>query len=128
MTRGSNVAFNTYARKNNGTIPAPTEDMSKRRIVDYRSESRPSSVAKQLELLEWLAILDEGTTLSELASLVGMSRQLCLYHVKKLAAERSLIMVLEPCESNSGLQFRIWDESQLAARFARRAPALRRAA
>lgn len=102
--------------------------MIKRRIVDYRSEPRPSSVAKQLELLEWLAILDEGTTVTELAGLVGMSRQLCLYHVKKLAAERSLIMVLEPCDSNSGLQFRVWDESQLAARFARRRPALQVAA
>jgi hypothetical protein len=102
--------------------------MSKRRIVDYASVSKPSSVEKQLEILEWLEVLDEGTSITELAQLVGMSRQLCLYHVKKLAAEASLIMVLEPCKSNSGLQFRIWDESQLAARFARRRPALRVAA
>lgn len=88
-----------------------------RRIVDYKSESNPSSVAKQLEILEWLAILDEGIGITELSQLVGMSRQLCLYHVKKLAAEASLIMMLEPCKSNSGLQFRLWDETQLAHRF-----------
>lgn len=50
----------------------------------------------------------------ELADVLGVSRQLALYHVKKLAAWAGVVMVLEPCAENGGLRFRCWDDTALA--------------
>lgn len=52
---------------------------------------------------------------------LGISRQLALYHVKKLAAAGALTMILEPCERNGGLQFACWDTGALARAFAQQA-------
>lgn len=60
----------------------------------------------------------EGFTVSEIGRALGMSRQLVLYHVKKMAATAQLVMVLEPCIGNGGVQFRVWDEMALAAHYA----------
>lgn len=85
----------------------------KSKEVNYRSVNRRGTAQKQRVLLELLSRSDVGHTVTELAKLVGMSRQLCLYHVKKMAAQAQLVMILEPCLGNGGLQFRVWDESQL---------------
>jgi DNA-binding transcriptional ArsR family regulator len=62
---------------------------------------------------------EDGLTVSEIARALGMSRQLMLYHVKKLAAHGLLVMQLEPCAENGGVRFRVWDEMALAGRYAR---------
>jgi len=88
-----------------------------RRIVNYKSSSTSATLFKQAQILRWARVADEGFSVSEMAILIGMSRQLCLYHVKKLAALGRIVMVLEPCDSNSGLQFRVWDHLQLVTNF-----------
>lgn len=99
-----------------------------RRTVDYRSVSKPSTLEKHNTILYWLANAGDGFTVTELARACGMSRQLALYHVKKLAAMGELVMQLEPCVGNGGLQFRLWDERQLAARYIETYSTFRRAA
>lgn len=89
-----------------------------KRTVNYRSPSRPSTIEKQNAILMLLARAGEGLSVSELATLLGISRQLCLYHVKKMAATSQLVMQLEPCVGNGGLQFRLWDEEALASHYA----------
>lgn len=88
-----------------------------RRTVNYRAPSRPGTIDKQNAILTLLARAGEGLTVSELAGLLGISRQLCLYHVKKMAATSQLVMQLEPCVGNGGLQFRLWDEEALASHY-----------
>lgn len=86
-----------------------------RRSVNYRSASTPATVRKQSRIRELLMLAGEGFTVSEIGRALGMSRQLVLYHVKKMAATAQLVMVLEPCIGNGGVQFRVWDEMALAA-------------
>lgn len=102
--------------------------MKTRRTPNYASRSTAASLAKQEQLQRWLRVADEGLSISELAALTGISRQLVLYHVKKLAAQRGLIMMLEPCENNGGLQFRVWDHAQFARNYFQAVAAYRMAA
>lgn len=93
--------------------------MSKSSKVNYRSSSTRATVKKQERIRELLMLAGEGFTISEIGRALGMSRQLALYHVKKMAATAQLVMVLEPCIGNGGVQFRVWDEMALAAYYSR---------
>lgn len=85
-----------------------------RRSVNYRSGSTPATLRKQAAIRELLAA-GLPFTVRAIGEALGMSRQLALYHVKKMAATSQLVMVLEPCERNGGLQYRCWDDSALMA-------------
>lgn len=98
----------------------------RRTVVNYRSPSTQSTLAKQARLLQLLAESSDGYSVAEIGRLLGISRQLALYHVKKLAASYQVTMILEPCLGNGGLQFRVWDEAQVAAHYARLVPQLTR--
>lgn len=69
---------------------------------------------------EVLRLVGDGLTVSEIGKALGCSRQLALYHVKKMTAAGQVVMVLGPCEANNGVQFKVWDEMSLAAHFARK--------
>ena len=97
-------------KKSNAKKPA-------RRTVNYKSESTPATLTKHDRIRMILAMVSEGLTVSEVGKALGMSRQLALYHVKKMAAQAQLVMVLEPCDNNGGLQFRVWDQMMLAAHY-----------
>lgn len=90
-----------------------------RRTVSYRSASTPATIKKQAAIRELLSLSGEGLTVSEIGRALGISRQLALYHVKKMAATYQLAMILEPCIGNGGLQFKVWDEMALAAHYSR---------
>lgn len=91
-----------------------------RRQVNYRSRSTRRTLDRQEIIRELLATTPGGLTVAEVGAALGISRQLALYHVKKMAATYQLTMQLEPCLGNGGLQYRCWDEMQLAVRYARR--------
>jgi hypothetical protein len=90
-----------------------------RRPVNYRASSTPATVRKQTKIRELLALAGEGLTVTEIGKALGISRQLALYHVKKMAATYQLTMVLEPCLDNGGLQYKVWDEMALASFYSR---------
>lgn len=101
-----------------------------RRTMNYRSASTPATLKKQAAIRELLLLAGEGLTVAEIGRALGISRQLALYHVKKMAATYQLTMVLEPCLGNGGLQYKCWDEMALAAhysRFLRQTPVPRQA-
>lgn len=79
----------------------------------------PATLEKQHRILAWLREAPAGWTVAELGFLLGMSRQLALYHVKKLAATGQLLAELEPCVENGGLRFRVWDRTHRAIALAR---------
>jgi predicted ArsR family transcriptional regulator len=99
-----------------------------RRRVSYASASTPATVAKQALIRELLSQAQDGFTVAEIGAALGISRQLALYHLKKMAASYQVTLILEPCIGNGQLQFRCWDEMQVAARYARQVLQLRRAA
>lgn len=103
--------------------PRPAK-RQRRRTVNYRSASTPATLRKQAMIRDLLALVGEGLTVKEIGRALGISRQLALYHVKKMAATAQLVMVLEPCIGNGGVQFRVWDELALAAMYARSMPQL----
>lgn len=88
------------------------------RTLNYRSASTPATLKKQAAIRELLALVGEGLTVTEIGKALGISRQLALYHVKKMAATYQLTMVLEPCLGNGGLQYKCWDEMALAGYYA----------
>lgn len=96
---------------------------TKKRTVNWQSANRGRTSKLQEQIHGWLNIIGEGFSVSELAGLVGISRQLCLYHLKKMAATRQLVMALEPCEGNGGLQFHVWANGVAAAHFLARVAA-----
>ena len=61
-------------------------------------------------------------TVRELGDSLGISRQLALYHVKKGVASGELVMLLQPCPNNGGLQFQVWAPTEIARHFARLLP------
>lgn len=102
--------------------------MSTRRVTRSKSKRRPNYAAKPTakslrlwaEIGDWLGLFNDGLTVSELANALGIGRQLCLYHVKRLAASKGLVMVLEPCLDNGGLRFRVWSDHSIMAHYVRR--------
>lgn len=80
--------------------------------------------SRHTRILRALSLAHGGLTISELARGLGIRRQLALYHVKRLAAHSMLVAQLEPCEANGRVQFRVWDEVQIANHYARKAMAL----
>lgn len=103
-------------------LAAPPARRTRRRArtVNYRSRSTAATLAKQQRIRALLESTPGGLTVAELGQALGISRQLALYHVKKLAAVYGLVMVLEPCLENGGLQYRCWDDMALAVHYARR--------
>lgn len=80
--------------------------------------------SRHQRILRALSLAQGGLTVRELARALGISRQLALYHVKRLAAHSMLVAQLEPCEANGRVQFRVWDEIQIANHYARKAMVL----
>ncbi len=87
-----------------------------KRGPNYRSASTPATLQKQAAIRELLAT-GIAFDVRSIGEALGISRQLALYHVKKMAATAQLVMVLEPCEVNGGLRYRVWDESALMAHY-----------
>lgn len=105
----------------------PTRKSRAKKQVNYRSADRKGTLTKQASIRE---LLSSGIPFSVRAvgQALGISRQLALYHVKKMAAKGELVMMLEPCERNGGLQFKVWDETALMAFYVSRAQRLLRSA
>lgn len=93
--------------------------MNRTRTPNYRSASTPATLRKQAKIRELLELAGEGLTVAEIGRALGISRQLALYHVKKMAATYQCAMLLEPCIGNGGLQYKVWDEMALAAHYSR---------
>jgi hypothetical protein len=87
-----------------------------KRSPNWRSGSTPATLHKQAAIRELLAT-GLPFTVRAIGEALGMSRQLALYHVKKMAATGQLVMMLEPCDINGGLQYKVWDESALMAHY-----------
>ncbi len=95
--------------------PKPAKAKRKaKRSPNWRSSSTPATLRKQAAIRELLAA-GLPFTVRAIGEALGMSRQLALYHIKKMAASAQLVMVLEPCDRNGGLQYKVWDESALMA-------------
>lgn len=114
ITSPSEIVFELSTRR------AQTKKKAKR-TVNWQSKNRGRTSSLQAEIHGWLNVINEGFSVTELAELVGISRQLMLYHLKKMAATRQLVMALEPCEGNGGLQFHVWGNGLAAAHFLARA-------
>lgn len=81
-----------------------------KRAPNYAGRNRPATERLHRVIAEILRETD-GLTLAQIGAAVGMSRQLARYHVLKMVAHRRLIVVLEPCEGNGGVQYRVWERA-----------------
>jgi len=98
-------------------LPKPlVKKRGKRKEVNYRAANRKGTTRKQEEIRQLLAT-GLPFSVKAVGVALGISRQLALYHVKKMAATGQLVMVLEPCERNGGLQFKVWSEDALMASY-----------
>lgn len=95
---------------------------ARRGRANWLSRSTARTQDFQDRLVAALAGARCGFSVRELGEELGVSRQHALYHVKKAVAAGRITMILEPCERNGGLQFRCWNQAQLARRFARTLP------
>lgn len=87
---------------------------SAKRTVNYAARN----YAKTDRLHDRIAALlhvHDGLTMRELGDALGLSRQLTRYHVLKMVARGRLLAILEPCEGNGGVQFRVWERAAYAA-------------
>lgn len=85
-----------------------------------RSRPRaPSRAATERRHAAIEALLRAGLsfTVRAIGEALGISRQLALYHVKRMAAAGRVVLVLEPCPRNGGLQYRVWTEAGLMAHY-----------
>lgn len=89
----------------------------KRKPVNYKSRNSTKTVVLQERVRSLLARSHNGFTVSELGSELGVSRQLALYHLKKMVATGQILMLLEPCRENSGVRFRCWDRLQMVVNY-----------
>jgi hypothetical protein len=110
-------------------LPPPRELRPRRSAPAHRrgrtnwlSRSTGRTLDFQDQLVAALQGASLGFTVRELGEALGTSRQHALYHVKKAVAAGRIVMLLEPCEANAGLQFRCWNQTQLARRYARTLP------
>lgn len=91
--------------------PRPRRRAKKaKRQPNYASANRPATERMHRVIVELLKQQD-GMTLSELGKSMGMSRQLMRYHVLKLVAHRRVLVILEPCEGNGGVQYRVYEKA-----------------
>jgi hypothetical protein len=92
-----------------------TRELRPRTAAPRARRPNRSGEAKRQRLLAWLIVAPSGLSVAELAALLGISRQLCLYHMKRLAATpgSGLTAVLEPCAANGGVQYRVWSDERL---------------
>lgn len=97
----------------------PRPKTPRRGRANWLSRSSSKTLDFQDRVVAVLQNASKGYTMRELGSELGVSRQHALYHVKKAVAAGRIMMVLQPCEANGGLQFRVWSQAQLARRFAR---------
>lgn len=95
----------------------PSARRARKRRVNWRSKLTPKTIALHQRIAKILVQQERGLIVRELADELGISRQLALYHLKKLAALGGIVMVLEPCAESGGLRFRCWDETALGLRF-----------
>jgi len=86
--------------------------------MNWASKSTARTLDRQDVIERVLKCAKAGFTVRELAVEVGISRQLALYHVKKLVAAKRVAMLLEPCAINGQLQFRVWHPTTLARHYA----------
>lgn len=97
---------------------SPSKRRSKaKREVNYHGRIRPATLAlhdRIAALLEGCA----GLSVREIAAEVGVSRQLCLYHIKKMVAHGRLIAELAPCPINGGVQFVVYEKRMRALELA----------
>lgn len=100
----------------------PRPKSARRGRANWLSRSSGKTLDFQDRVVAALARAVGGFTVRELGEELGVSRQHALYHVKKAVASGRISMLLEPCEANGGLQFRVWSQAQLARRFARTLP------
>lgn len=94
----------------------PVKAKPRPRPVNYRSSSSPGTVRRQLAIRELLAGTTgaEGITVREIAAHLGISRQLALYHVKKLVALGGCVALLGASPENGGVRYLVWDQVRLA--------------
>lgn len=97
-------------------LPGRTRTKRRRRTPNWRSSSTPATLAKQAAIRELLAT-GLSFTVAAIGDALGISRQLALYHTKKMAATKQLVMVLEAAPVGSGLRYRVWDETALMAHY-----------
>lgn len=97
--------------------PARKQRRRTKRSPNWKSRSTGATLYKQALIRE---LLSSGLpfTVRAIGDALGISRQLALYHVKKMAATARLVMVLEPCAVNGGLQFKVWDPAAIMAHYA----------
>lgn len=96
-------------------LPAPRarRPLNKRKVrkaPNYAGRNRPKTERLHRVIAEILKQHD-GMTLSEIGAATGMSRQLARYHVLKMVAHRRVVVILEPCEGNGGVQYRVWEKA-----------------
>lgn len=101
-------------------LPAPTPIRAKRRTkraprrqVNYAAANRPATDRLHDRMFEVMTH-SPAITVRELAEAVGISRQLCLYHVKKMVAHDRIVAELAPCRGNGGVQFVLFTKLQRA--------------
>jgi DNA-binding CsgD family transcriptional regulator len=101
---------------------APNPKRPRARQMNWRGTPTKASLAKLERIVSLMRAMGQGLTVREVGLRLGMSRQLALYHVKKAVASGHIQMILEPCDINGGLQYRVWDPLQLARHCARWLP------
>lgn len=98
-------------------VVRPRRKRQVKRVVNYRSSSQPKTLELQAVVRTVLRKSGTGFTVRELGESLGISRQLALYHLKKMAATAQLVMILEPCSESGGLRYRCWDELQMVVNY-----------
>lgn len=93
--------------------PRARRQRKQRRTVNWKSASTPRTLMYQARVRWLLEHSEEGMPVKEMAADLGISRQLMLYHVKKMAATGQIVLVFEPCADNGGLRLRAWNAMQL---------------
>jgi predicted ArsR family transcriptional regulator len=101
-------------------MPAPAQRKRrakrsrKSRAHNYASANRPATDRLHTRIAALLEVHD-GLTLRDIGEAMGISRQLARYHVLKMVAHRRLVVIVEPCEGNGGVQYRVYERAAYAA-------------
>lgn len=93
------------------TPPEGRRRRQQRRATGVRRPPSPKTQERYWELRALLDLAGRGATIAELAGALGWSRQLVLYHLKRLASGvggGGVVLQLEPCAANGRLQYRCW--------------------